>query len=207
LMVLVVTLTVLSGGATRVSLPSAGLGPASPQVTITQFSFQPMTVNSGSQVTGTVGLSGGTPPYYLWFNNTPPGCSPSNSPISTSSMTYTFQCNPSSSGSYSVHLDVVDSSVPPSKATEQGGLDVNSGSNGNGNGSNNGGGGNNSLGSLIPSGFLTIGIILVVALMGAIIAIAAGVVALAVLVPRRLRQLNETLAKSGLPPKDPKPPA
>jgi hypothetical protein len=42
--------------------------------------------------------------------------------------------------------------------------------------------------------------------LGCIVAIAVGVVALAVLVPRRLRQLNETLARTGLPPKEPKPP-
>ncbi|MGP8072677.1 MAG: hypothetical protein ACLPZM_06065 [Thermoplasmata archaeon] len=53
---------------------------------------------------------------------------------------------------------------------------------------------------------MEIGIILVLVFMGTMVAIAAGVVAIAVLVPRRLRQLNETLAKTGLPPKEPKPP-
>jgi len=86
-------------------------------------------------------------------------------------------------------------------------MNVRSSGNGNGNNSNNGGNGNTSLSSLLPGGFLEIGIILVLVFMGAVVAIAAGVVTMAVLVPRRLRQLNETLAKSGLPPKEPKPPA
>jgi hypothetical protein len=110
-------------------------------------------------------------------------------------------------GSYFVNLDVVDSSVPATKASQPASLNVatSNSENGNGNG-NNSSNGNNSLGSLIPSGFLAIALIIVLALIGAIIAIAAGVVALAVLVPRRLRQLNETLAKCGLPPQEPKPP-
>jgi len=205
---LLATLAAVSGDASRVSLPSSGLDLASTPVTITQFSLQPSSVNMGAQVNGTVGLSGGTAPYYLWFNNTPPGCAPPNNPEPTSSTTFTFQCNPSSTGSYLVHLDVVDSSVPVSKASQSASMNVRSSGNGNGNGnnSNNGGNGNTSLSSLLPGGFLEIGIILVLVFMGAVVAIAAGVVAIAVLVPRRLRQLNETLAKSGLPPKEPKPP-
>jgi len=206
-LMLLATLAAISGDASRVSLPSSGLSPASTPVTITQFSLQPSNVNMGAQVNGTVGLSGGTAPYALWFNNTPPGCAPPNNPETTSSTTFTFQCNPSSTGSFLVHLDVVDSSVPVSKASQTASMNVRSSGNGNGNNSNNGGNGNTSLSSLLPGGFLEIGIILVLVFMGAVVAIAAGVVAMAVLVPRRLRQLNETLAKSGLPPKEPKPPA
>ncbi|MGA8663543.1 MAG: hypothetical protein WB809_00510 [Thermoplasmata archaeon] len=208
-LMLVAILAVVSVNGPSISAPSSGLAPASSSVIIAQFSFQPSTVNQGSQVNGTVGLSGGTPPYYLWFNNTPPGCSPPSNPETTSSTTFTFQCNPSSTGSYLVHLDVVDSSATVTKASQTASLNVQTGGNGNGNGnnSNNGGNGNTSLSSLLPGGFLEIGIILVLVFMGAIVAIAAGVVAMAVLVPRRLRQLNETLAKSGLPPKEPKPPA
>jgi hypothetical protein len=207
LLILLAALAAFSAGAARVSAPWSELELASGPVTITQFSFQPSSVNPGTQVTGTVGLSGGTTPYYLWFNNTPPGCTPMMNPETSSSTSVTFQCNPSSTGSYTVHLDVVDSSTPATKASQTATLNVESGSNGNGNGNgNNSNNGNNSLSSLIPSSFLTIGLILVVVFMGAIVAIAAGVVALAVLVPRRLRQLNENLAKAGLPPKEPKPP-
>ncbi|MGA8303872.1 MAG: hypothetical protein WA691_10265 [Thermoplasmata archaeon] len=207
LLILLATLAAYSAGAPRVSGPSGGLELASGSVTISQFSFQPSNANPGTQVTGTVGLSGGTAPYYLWFNNTPPDCSPSNNPVMSSSTTFTFQCTPTSTGSYSIQLEVVDSSTPATKASQTATLNVESGSNGSGNGNgNNSNNGNNSLSSLIPSGFLTIGLILVIVFMGAIIAIAAGVVALAVLVPRRLRQLNESLAKGGLPPKESKPP-
>jgi hypothetical protein len=205
-LMLLAALAVFSSGTPALSAPSGELHLASGSVTITQFSFQPSSANPGSQVTGTVDLSGGTAPYYLWFNNTPPGCSPSPNPEMSSSTMYTFQCNPSSTGSYLVHLDVVDSSTPVSRASQSASLNVANGNNGNGNGDGNGNNsnsGNNSLGSLIPSGFLTIGLILVLVFMGALIAIAVGVVALAVLVPRRLRQLNETLAKSGMPPKPP----
>jgi hypothetical protein len=187
----------------RSGASESGLTYASSAVSISQFSFNPSNVNQGSQVSGAVDLLGGTPPYYLWFNDTPPGCSPSSNPVSINSPSYSFQCNPSSTGSYQVHLDVVDSSVPATKASQFASLNVNSNNNGNNNSNN---GGNTSLSSLLPGGFLTFGIILLVVFLGAVVAIAAGVVALAILVPKRLRQLNETLAKSGLPPKEPKPP-
>jgi hypothetical protein len=106
-------------------------------------------------------------------------------------------------------LVAISFGAPPlaARASQPASLNVANGNGGNGNGSgNNSNSGNNSLGSLIPSGFLTIGLILVLVYMGAIIAIAVGVVALAVLVPRRLRQLSETLANAGLPPKESKPP-
>jgi hypothetical protein len=106
-------------------------------------------------------------------------------------------------------LATFSSGAPPlnTRAPQSASLNVTNGNGGNGNGSgNNSNSGNNSLGSLIPSGFLTVGLILVLVFMGAIIATAVGMVALAVRVPRRLRQLSETLGNSGLPPKEPKPP-
>ncbi|MCI4343159.1 MAG: hypothetical protein L3J92_03465 [Thermoplasmata archaeon] len=205
-------LVAVSAIAPRPSSTAAGLVLETGGVTIDQFSFQPPDVNSGSETSGSVTLSGGTAPYFLWFNDTPPGCSPSSTPVTISTTPYTFQCTPTSAGTYTVHLAVVDSSVPSSSASGMTGLTVMSNGNGNhngsgnGSGSNNGGGGNTSLGSLIPSGFLEIGLIVALVVIGSVVAIAAGVIAMAVLVPRRLRQLNETLAKSGLPPKEPKPP-
>ncbi len=207
LLILLATLVAVSGSAPRLPSPSSGLGLATTPVSITQFSLSPSTVTQNTQVSGMVSLSGGTPPYFLWFNNTPPGCSPQSNPVNSPSATYSFQCNPTSTGSYNIHLDVTDSSVPVSKASSGASLNVQSSGNGNGNGNgNNSNSGNNSLSSLFPSSFLEIGIILVLVFMGTMVAIAAGVVAIAVLVPRRLRQLNETLAKTGLPPKEPKPP-
>lgn len=204
---------VVSTTAPRPAPTASGVGLATGGLTIDQFSFQPPNVNSGSGTNGSLTLSGGTAPHYLWFNNTPPGCTPSSTPVTISTTPYTFQCHPSSEGTYTVHLAGVDSSVPSSTASGTTGLTVMSNGNGNhngsgnGSGSNNGGDGNTSLGSLIPSGFLEVGLIVALVFIGSVVAIAAGVVAMAVLVPRRLRQLNETLAKSGLPPKEPKPPA
>jgi len=41
---------------------------------------------------------------------------------------------------------------------------------------------------------------------GAIVALAAGVIVMAVLLSRRLRQLNETMSRSNPPPSEEKPP-
>jgi hypothetical protein len=176
------------------------------------FNFQPSTASVNSQVTVNVTFSGGTPGYFLWFNSTPPGCSPSANPQSSPSDSYQIQCRPSSSGVFTAHLDVLDSASPPSKASATATLSVtsngnNNNNNNNGNGrsnNNNGGGGNGSFS--LPSGLLTFALFGGVAFLGALVAIAAGTIATAAMVSRRLRQVNETLQKL-IPPSDkPKPP-
>jgi len=75
--------------------------------------------------------------------------------------------------------------------------------NDNGNGSNN----NSGNGSFqLPGGLVTLALIggLVFVVLFALIA--GGVVALAVVTSRRLREINETLAKLSAPPKGPTPP-
>ncbi|HYK94066.1 MAG TPA: hypothetical protein VEY07_08530 [Thermoplasmata archaeon] len=180
---------------------------AATPVSIPTFSFQPNPVSQGSTTSGTVTLSGGTSPYYLWFNSTPPGCNPPGSPTISSSTTFQFNCQPSASGSFNIHLDVTDSSSPVGHASRAVTLSVNSnsGNNNNGSGNNNGGGGSNGSFSL-PSGLLQLVFIVAVVFLAAMVAMAAGMVATAVAVSRRLRQINETLARSGTPPKDPKAP-
>jgi hypothetical protein len=156
-----------------------------------------------------VTFSGGTPGFFLWFNNTPAGCSPPGNPQTSPSNYYQINCHPSSSGTFTAHLDVVDSASPPSRASATATLSVTSnGNNNNGNGSNNnnnGGGGNGSFS--FPSGLFTIALFGGIAFLGALVAIAAGTIATAVMVSRRLRAVNETLQKLIPPPQKPGPPS
>jgi hypothetical protein len=180
-------------------------------VSINSFSFNPSTLSSGTQTSLSATISGGTTPYYLWFNNTPSGCSPMSVPEMVSSGNVQFNCNPTSTGSYMVQLAVLDSSTPRSHANANASLSVTSNSGNNNNGNNNSGsnsGNSKGNGSLsLPSGLLQLGIIFGAVFLVSMLLIAAGTIATAVLVSRRLRQINETLAKANAPSKDPKPPA
>ena len=151
-------------------------------------------------------LSGGTPTYYVWVNNTAPGCTPMSLPITLAGTQDQFTCTPTSAGSYNVHIDVVDSTSPAMKASQSTTLIVNpsSGGGGNGSGKNGGSSGNGSFS--LPSNLIEYALIFGLIFVGAMVALAAGMIATAVLVGRRLRQLNETIAKYSQPPKDPKSP-
>jgi hypothetical protein len=188
------------------------IGDSSTPVAIATFSLDPSSVSAGSSTTVSVSLSGGTAPYDLWFNSTIPNCGPPSTPVSSGGPQYEFSCQPSSQGGYSIHLDVVDSSVPSTRASAVADLAVvssnsgnNGGNNSNGNNNGNGSGGGGSL--ALPSGLEELVLIIGLVFVGAMIAIAAGTIATAAIVSRRLRQINETLAKMNLPPKEPKPPA
>ncbi|MCI4346675.1 MAG: hypothetical protein L3K07_08010 [Thermoplasmata archaeon] len=188
---------------------SGELRTAASPVQVTGFFFSPSTLSAGTQGSGQVNLSGGTQPYYLWFNNTPPGCAPSSTPVTITTPSLQFNCNPSSAGSYHVHLDVLDSSVPRTHANQSTQLTVTSnGGNNNGNGSGNNNGGNSKgNGSLsLPAGLLQLALIFGAVFLVSMLLIAAGTIATAVVLSRRLRQINETLAKSNAAPKDAKPP-
>ncbi|HKV90693.1 MAG TPA: hypothetical protein VJQ43_05810 [Thermoplasmata archaeon] len=186
--------------------------PATPPAAIAQsgtlliqsFSYSPSPVSAGTSTQGMIQVSGGTPPYFVWLNNTPPGCAPPSTPLTMSGVSTSFSCNPSTPGSYTIHLDLLDSGAPVAKASQSTSLTVN-GNNHNTNGSGNkNGGGNGS--SILPSGLLTVVTLLAVVFLGALVAVAVGVIALAAIVSRRLRQLNETLAKMSSPPEKAKPP-
>jgi hypothetical protein len=205
-----------SSTASSATPSQTGIFPASETpISNLNFNFQPSTVSLGSQVTVSVTFSGGTPGFYLWFNSTPAGCSPQGNPQTTSSDSYSINCRPTSAGVFTAHLDVLDSASPPSKVSMTATLTVTS--NGNNNNNNNGSGNNsnnnnnNGNGSgggsfSLPSGLLSIALIGGIAFLGALVAIAAGTIATAVVVSRRLRQLNETLQKL-IPSTDkPKPP-
>jgi hypothetical protein len=208
---LVLILSLLGVGlASRPGSTNAAWHPDStPPLSIVSFGFQPSSVDVGSSTTVGVTLSGGTSPYLLWFNSSVPGCEPPNSPVTSSSTQYQFSCQPSESGSFSVNLDVVDSSTPAFRASNVADLNVASNNNGNNNNNNNGNGnGSGSGGGLtLPTGLESLVLVIGLVFLGTMIAIAAGTIATAAVVSRRLRQINETLAKLSLPPREPKPPA
>ncbi|MCI4363999.1 MAG: hypothetical protein L3K13_06855 [Thermoplasmata archaeon] len=180
---------------------------AATPVHVDAFSFMPGSLSVGTPTTASVSLSGGSQPFYLWFNNTPSGCSAPSSPETVSAPSFQYSCNPSSSGTYPVHLDVLDSSSPRSHATLNANLSVSSNSGSNNNGSGNNGGNSKGNGSLsLPSGLQQLALIFGAVFLIAMLLIAAGTIATAVVLSRRLRQINETLAKSSPAPKDAKPP-
>lgn len=163
------------------------------------FQFSPGTVTLGQGAQVTITFSGGTAPFYAWLNNTPPGCSSQPRPVVTSNTTSNFNCQPTGTGSFTVSLTVVDSSAPAQKAERSATLTVNpNGSSGGGSGGGgSGGGGTNGSGFSLPSGLLTTLTLVGLVVVGALVTIAAGTVATAVVVSRRLRQINETLARQG----------
>ena len=172
---------------------------AAPALSIASFSFNPSTIQANSSTQVSIQLSGGTPPFYAWLNNTPPGCQPGSVPEVTSNFSNSFSCSPTASGTFTVHLDVMDSAVPASKDSRSATLTVNSGSGGGGGG---GGGGNGSFS--LPSGLLATVTLLALVFLGALVAIAAGTVATAVVLSRRLRQVKEALDKLQKPPEPPR---
>ncbi|HYM39755.1 MAG TPA: hypothetical protein VEY12_06400 [Thermoplasmata archaeon] len=152
------------------------------------LSFSPNPVNVGSQTQIQVSVtSGGSPPYYLWFNGTIPGCSPSSQPTQITGNSASFPCNPSSTGNFPAHLDVADNAGDHGSTSAT--LNVQSGGGSGGTGSNGTGGIDLSfLNNLLPivevTGFV---------FLGSTVAIAASAVALAILVPRRLKQIRKAL--------------
>jgi hypothetical protein len=105
---------------------------------------------------------------------------------------------------------------PPDKTSQTTTLTVTDGNNGIGNGGSSGnsgsngsngssGGGDNG-GFQIPSTLITMLMLFGIVFLASIVALAAGMIAVAVLVSRRLRQLTETMAKVNTQPSVAKPP-
>jgi hypothetical protein len=180
--------------------------PAASPLTIQTWGFSPSTLSVDTSTSGSLSLAGGTAPYYAWVNGSAPGCGPSTNPVTLSGTTTQFTCNPTSTGNYEVHVDVVDSSVPTMKASQSTSLTVTSNNGGNGNGSNSNG--NNSGGGSfsLPSNLIEYALIFGLIFVGAMVALAAGMIATAVIVGRRLRKLDETLSKMLPPFQEPKSP-
>ncbi len=158
--------------------------------------FSPSSVSVNTQTTGYVSISGGTSPFSLWLNNSPPGCTAPSTPYVESDAAFNFTCQPTSTGSYEVQLGVVDSeyntgSSGTSLSVTTGSGDQNSGSGGNNSSSNNS--------FSIPSGLLTLAILFGAVFLVAMIILAVGAVLTAVMVSRRLRQLTEAIEKANAP--------
>ena len=129
------------------------------------FSFSPDPVNVNSQTQGTISITGGSQPFFVWINGTTPsGCAPSSQPLQISSPTYSFQCTPTNTGTFSAPVDVAD------RAGDHGSTSYSltvQGSGGGGSGTGSGSGGNVSLVPLAMA-TLTVGMYMVMAVVGAV---------------------------------------
>src|SRR5256886_10925314 len=75
------------------------------------LSFSPNPVPAGTQTQISLSFpNGGSSPFTVWVNGSAPGCAPPTQPFTTPNYTNNFPCTPSSSGSYNVHIDAIDSS-------------------------------------------------------------------------------------------------
>ncbi len=165
--------------------------PVQPAAPLTvNLSYSPSTVPVNGLATGSYSIGGGTPPFTIWMNNTPPGCNPQSLPFTTSNPSGTFDCYPTGTGNFNVHVDVQDSVGNRGFASAP--LSVTSGG-GSGSGTNQTGGIDLSfLNNLLPVVMVT-GIVF----LASTVAIAASAVALAVLVPKRLKQIRKAIEGQG----------
>lgn len=85
------------------------VNPEGGTLVITSFSASPNPVTVGSSTTISVGASGGTTPYAYSYTGLPSGCS--------SSDTGALSCVPTSSGSFTVTVEVTDSASPMQSAS------------------------------------------------------------------------------------------
>src|SRR3989442_6656787 len=144
----VVLLLVIALG-TPPSVPSVGRPVAAAPFTVS-FSWSPSTVSANSQTQGMVTFSAGAVPFKVWLNQTPPGCAPQQVPFVTSNYSESWQCTPTASGTYAVHLDAVDGTGTRESATAT--LTVQSGGGG-GSGTGNGTNPLSGLQDLLPTFF------------------------------------------------------
>ncbi len=172
------------------AIPSVLAAPVPPLTAGTlgvSLSFTPNPVSVGTQTQIQVSISGGVAPYQIWFNATIPGCTPPK-PLQQNQSTNTYRCTPTQSGTFSAYLDAADSAGNHGSTSAS--LTVQGGGNTGGTGSGNGTGGF-SLSSL--QDLLPIVMIVTFVLLASVLAIAASLVALAILVPRRLKQLRKAI--------------
>ncbi len=195
-----IPLAVLLVGAVLafVVAPPAGAAPipirTSAALTVS-LSFSPNPVSVGSQTQIQVSISGGSTPYYLWFNSSIPNCNPSNQPMQQTSASASYPCDPTSTGNFNAHLDVADNAGDHGSASAT--LNVQSGGSG-----GTSGNGTNPFNLSGLGDILGVLLIVVVVSVACLVATAAAAIALAVLVPRRLKQIR--LAIQGQPMKKPK---
>lgn len=168
--------------------------PAGTSATLSvSVTFTPNNLPVNSQTTGSYSIGGGVGPYTIWMNNTPSGCGTPSYPYTTPSPSGTFYCNPSATGNFLVHVTVFDSAGNQGSTTTS--LTVTS--SGGGTGGNNTGGFNLSGLADLLGVLLIVGIVFI----ASVVAIAASAVAMAILIPRRLKQIRKVL--EGQPLKKP----
>lgn len=178
-------------------------GPVRTLALTVSLNFSPNPVNVNAQTTGSYAIAGGTGPYTIWENNTPPGCGPQSVPFQTPNPSGSFTCTPTATGPFNINVDVEDSTG--AHASTQTTLTVNSQSGGGGGGS--GTGGNGTGGFSLPSDLVNMVFLVIVLFLVALFAMAAGIIAMAALVSRRLKQLTKAMQPPAAVPSQPRPPA
>ena len=170
------------------------------------LSFSPNPVSAGTQTQISLSFtSGGSTPFTVWVNGSAPGCAPPTQPFTTPNYTNNFPCTPSSSGSYNVHLDAIDSSGY--KASTSNTLTVSTGGGGCTSNCGGSGSGNSTGGFAIPDSLVATMFMFVMIFFAGLFALAGGVIAMAVLISRRLRQLTEAMKPPEQAPPESKPPS
>jgi len=173
------------------------------------LSFSPNPVSAGTQTQISLQFTGGNTPFTVWVNGSAPGCGPQQQPFTTSNYSNNFSCTPTSSGTYNVHIDAFDSSRTQGSTAST--LTVNTGSGGcttncGGNNGSSSGNGSGSGGFSLPAGLVTTLFTFALVFFAGLFALAAGVIAMAVLISRRLRQLTEAMKPREPAPPESKPP-
>ncbi len=168
------------------------------------LSFSPNPVSANTQTNGQINFAGGPGPYKVWINNTAPGCGPQSNPMSFSLPQNSFTCTPTAAGTYNIHLDAFDNATPMNRASYSYTFTVQSSGGGSGTGN---GSGTGTTGFSLPSELITTMITFAVIFFAGLFALAAGVIAMAVLISRRLRQLTEAMAPPAQAPEEPKKPS
>lgn len=156
------------------------------------LTFSPNTLPVNSLTTGSYSIGGGVGPYTIWENNTPPGCGPPSNPFTTPNASGTFTCTPRATGNFLVQVTVHDNVGNQGSTTTS--LTV----------TTSGGSGGNNTGGFNLSGLSDLlGVLMIVGIvfLASVVAIAAAAVAMAILIPRRLKQIRKVL--EGQPLKKP----
>ncbi|HXQ79295.1 MAG: zinc ribbon domain-containing protein [Thermoplasmata archaeon] len=190
--VVVVTVVLLVGGFSFGDLVSAGAAhtPIAARVAVVSGANSPLTINSltvspdpvseGSQFSVDVQVSGGQAPYIYNWGPVPGGCpNPGN--------TASWGCTISSSGEYSVGVNVGDSGSNHTSASRTFNVTSNGGSgNGGGKSGNSNGNGSNGFNLSSFGPFLLYGLIAGLVVFALLIILTVGVIAIAVILSRRL---------------------
>ncbi|MCI4317644.1 MAG: hypothetical protein L3J96_03825 [Thermoplasmata archaeon] len=167
------------------AFPALAGHPGAAGITVV-VSINPSSVTAGTSASFQASVSGGTPPYTYTWSGLPSGCN-SNGAAS-------FSCSLSETGSYNVQVSVQDSTGAMASNSQF--LSVTQSQSG---GNHNGGGGSNNSSAfqLLPAGFLSVILIGVLLFYVLLALIAGGVIAIAVVLARRLPKPNRSAPVAG----------